>query len=157
MNLAAATISFESMADVQLYIFANGLTKANLTYAGNHIFEGDGRFKFLTPGDPEAPSWLGWEEERYRFKLKLNGEEQFIGSYHNEGMNASLVPGRTSFSARPNGSEPEGFYNIYFHGATPPYWQGAWKFADKYNDKDFVVRLVFDPKASHYYHEFELK
>jgi len=157
MNLAAATISFESMSDVQLYIFANGLTKANLTYVGNHTFEGDGRFKFLTPGDPEAPSWLGWEEERYRFKFTLDGVEQYIGSYHNEGMNASLVAGRTSFSARPNGSEPEGFYNIYFHGAVPPYWQGAWKFADKYNDKDFVVRLVFDPKAPHYYHEFELK
>ena len=157
MNLAAATISFEEMSDVQLYIFANNLTKANLTYVGNHTFEAtDGNFTFLKPGDPEAPGWLGWEEERYRFRFMLDNVQSYIGGYHNEGMNASLVTGRTAFSVRPNGEEPAGFYNIYFHGENPPYWQGAWKFADKYNGKSFKVRLVFDPKAPHYYHEFEL-
>lgn len=157
MNLSTATISFEKMSDMQLYIFANGITKANLKYIGNHTFEAkDGLFKFLTPGDPEAPSWLGWEEERYRFKFKLDGVDSYIGSYHNEGMNASLVPGLTAFSARPNGSEPKGFWNTYFHGQDPPFWQGAWKFGDAYNNKAFTVRVVFDPKATHYYHEFKL-
>lgn len=157
MDLSKATLSFEQFSNMELYIFANDLTKANLSYVGNHTFEGDGHFKFLTPGDPEAPSWLGWEEERYRFRFSLDGVTSYIGSYHNEGMNASLVPGQTAYSVRPDGSEPEGFYNVYFHGENPPFWQGAWKFADKYNDQDFVVRIVFDPKAPHYYHEFELK
>jgi starch-binding outer membrane protein SusE/F len=157
MNLSTATISFEEMSDMQLYIFANGITKANLSYIGNHTFEAtDGLFKFLKPGDPEAPGWLGWEEERYRFKFKLDGVDSYIGSYHNEGMNASLVPGYSAFSARPNGSEPNGFWNTFFHGENPPYWQGAWKFGDAYNNHPFTVRVVFDPKASHYYHEFEL-
>jgi hypothetical protein len=157
MNLSSATISFEAMSEMQLYIFASGVTKANLSYVGNHTFEStDGLFKFLTPGDPEAPSWLGWEEERYRFKFKLDGVDSYIGSYHNEGMNASLVSGYTAFSARPNGSEPHGFWNTYFHGENPPFWQGAWKFGDAYNNKPFTVRVIFDPKASHYYHEFEL-
>jgi starch-binding outer membrane protein SusE/F len=157
MNLSTATISFEEMSDMQLYIFANGLTKANLTYVGNHTFEAtDGLFKFLLPGDPEAPGWLGWEEERYRFKFKLDGVDSYVGSYHNEGMNGSLVNGMTTFNARPNGAEPEGFWNVYFHGNEPPYWQGAWKFSDQYNNKPFTVRVIFDPKADHYYHEFEL-
>lgn len=157
MNLSTATISFEKMDDMQLYIFANGLTKANLTYTGNHTFQAtNGQFAFLTPGAPEAPDWLGWEEERYRFKFKLDGVESYIGSYHNEGMNASLVPGYTAFNGRPDGSEPEGFWNVYFHGEAPPFWQGAWKFGNEYNDKPFTVRIVFDPKAKHYYHEFEL-
>lgn len=158
MNLSTATISFQQMSDLQLYIFASGVTKANLAYIGNHTFEAtDGLFKFLKPGDPEAPGWLGWEEERYRFKFKLDGADSYIGSYHNEGMNASLVSGYSAFSSRPNGSEPAGFWNTFFHGEAPPYWQGAWKFADAYNNKPFKVRIVFDPKASHYYHEFELK
>lgn len=157
MNLSAATISFEKMEDMQLYIFANGLTKANLSYVGNHIFEAtDGHFKFLTPGDAEAPDWLSWEEERYRFKFQLNGVESYIGSYHNEAMNASLIPGYTAFNARPDGGEPAGFWNVFFHGQDAPFWQGAWKFADQYNDKPFTVRVIFDPKATHYYHEFEL-
>ncbi len=104
----------------------------------------------------EAPGWLGWEEERYRFKFKLDGVDSYIGSYHNEGMNASLVPGYTTFNARPNGSEPAGFWNVFFHGENPPFWQGAWKFADAYNNQPFTVRVIFDPKAPHYYHEFEL-
>lgn len=157
MNLSTATIKFEHFTDMQLYIFANQLPKADLSYVGNHTFEGNGRFKFLTPGDPEAPSWLGWEEERYRFRFNVDGVTSYIGSYHNEGMNASLVAGQTAYNVRPDGSEPEGYYNVYFHGENPPYWQGAWKFADQYNDKDFLVRIIFDPKAAHYYHEFELK
>lgn len=157
MNLSTATISYEEMSDMELYIFANGITKANLSYIGNHTFEAtDGLFKFLKPGEPEAPGWLGWEEERYRFKFKLDGVDSYIGSYHNEGMNASLVAGYSAFSSRPNGSEPAGFWNVFFHGENPPYWQGAWKFGDAYNNKSFTVRVIFDPKASHYYHEFEL-
>lgn len=157
MNLASATISFEKMSSVELYILANGIAKAHLSYVGNHVFEAtDGYFAFLNPGDPEAPDWLGWEEERYRFRFMLDDVQSYIGSYHNEGMNGSLVEGQTAYGVRPDGSEPAGFYNIYFHGENPPYWQGAWKFADKYNAKPFTVRLIFDPKAPHYYHEFEL-
>lgn len=157
MNLSTATVSFEAMDNMELYIFASGVTKAHLHYIGNHTFEAtDGLFKFLTPGDPEAPGWLGWEEERYRFKFTLDGVDSYIGSYHNENMNGSLVTGYTAYSLRPNGEEPAGFWDVFFHGEDVPFWQGAWKFADRYNNQPFTVRIIFDPTAPHYYHEFEL-
>lgn len=157
MDLSTATISFKKISDLQLYILASDKTKANLTYVGNHTFEAkDAFFDFLKPGDPEAPSWLGWEEERYRFRFLVDGVQSYIGSYMNEAMNGSLVEGQEAYNVRPNGEEPGNYYNIYFHGEEAPYWQGAYKFADKYNGKSFTVRIVFDPKADHYYHEFKL-
>lgn len=155
MDLARATISFIEISNVELYIVANQITKADLEYVGNHVFEAKGAyFDFLTPGAPEAPSWLGWEEERYKFKFQLGGSQtSYIGSYQNDGLNASLVPGLTAYNARPNGAEPEYYNNIYFLGPDAGYWQGAWKFPDAYNGTNFTVRIVFDPKAENYYHE----
>ncbi|WP_335965081.1 SusE domain-containing protein [Galbibacter sp. PAP.153] len=157
MNLSQATISFTEISDVKLYIMANEVVKANLNYVGNHTFEAtDGYFEFLTPGAPEAPSWLGWEEERYRFKFLLEGQASYIGSFHNDNMDGSLVQGVEAYNGRPNGDQPDYYYNTYFLGPDAGYWQGAWKFPDQLNGVDFTVRIVFDPKADHYYHEFEM-
>lgn len=157
MNLSTATISFEEISDIELYIMANQVVKAELTYIGNHTFEStNGYFEFLTPGSPEAPDWLGWEEERYRFRFMVDGVQSYIGSFHNPDMNGSLVPGLNAYNARPNGEEPNYYHNTYFLGPDAEYWQGAWKFADQFNGAPFTVRIVFDPKADYYYHEFEL-
>ncbi|MDD7884500.1 SusE domain-containing protein [Flavivirga sp. 57AJ16] len=157
MNLAKSTISYELMEDLELYILANQITKANFQYIGNHTFEAtDGYFDFLTPGAPEAPSWLGWEEERYKFKYLLDGTVSYIGSYHNDALNASLVPGFDGYGGRPNGGEPEGYFSVFFLGPDAGYWQGAYKFSDAYNGKAFTCRMIFDPKADEYYHEFSL-
>lgn len=155
MDLARATISFIEVSNIELYIIANQITKAELTYVGNHVFEAkNAYFDFLTPGAPEAPSWLGWEEERYRFKFQLGDNQvSYIGSYQNEGLNASLVPGLTGYNGRPNGGEPEYYNNVYFLGPDAGYWQGAWKFPDQFNGVNFTVRIVFDPKSENYYHE----
>ena len=157
MNLSQSTISYEEMSDFELYIMANGITKAELTYVGNHTFESTtGHFDFLIPGGPEAPSWLGWEEERYRFRFMVDGVQSYLGSNQNDNMNGSLVEGLEAYNVRPNGDEPGYYYNTYFLGADVSQWQGAWKFADQYNGASFTVRIIFDPKADHYYHEFEL-
>lgn len=159
MDLTKSTITFELFEDVELYILANQITKANFQYIGNHTFEAtDGYFEFLTPGSPEAPSWLGWEEERFKFKFMLDGNVSYLGSFHNDGMNASLVPGLSAYGSRPNGGEPSYYYNIYFLGGddTAGYWQGAYKFSDTYNGAPFTCRIIFDPKADEYYHEFQL-
>lgn len=157
MDLTHLTISFKKMQDVQLVIMANQVFKAQLTYVGNHVFEAtNGYFNFLTPGAPEAPSWLGWEEERYRFSFKLDGQAAQIGSYHNADMNASVVSGFSAYNVRPNGSEPDSYYNSYFLAPTATQWEGAWKFPDAYNGASFTVRIVFDPAAENYYHELLL-
>lgn len=159
MDLARATITYTEISNIRLYIMANDITKAELEYVGDHVFEATGAyFDFLVPGAPEAPSWLGWEEERYRFKFQL-GEDQtsYIGSLHNEAMNGSLVPGLDGYNGRPNGGEPDYYYNSYFLGPEAPYWQGAWKFPDAFNGANFTVRMVFDPMAEQYYHELILE
>ena len=155
MDLSKATISFEEISDIELYILASGITKAKLTYIGNHTFEStEGYFDFLVPGGPEAPSWLGWEEERYKFKFMLNQETQsYLGSYHNSNMNGSLVPGLNAYNGRPDGGQPDYYYNTYFLGPNAEFWQGAWKFPTALNGVPFTVRIVFDPKADQYYHE----
>ena len=157
MNLSKSTISYEEMSGLELYIMANGITKAELTYVGNHTFEStNGYFDFLTPGAPEAPDWLGWEEERYRFRFMVDGVQSYLGSNMNDNMNGSLVEGLQAFNTRPNGDEPAYYFNTYFLGPDASYWQGAYKFADKFNGASFTVRVIFDPKADHYYHELEL-
>lgn len=157
MNLALSTISFEEISNIELVIMANQVVKANLTYVGNHVFEANNAiFNFLTPGAPEAPSWLSWEEERYRFNYQLDGVTYGLGSYLNDGMNASVVPGLTPYNVRPNGDQPEEYYNIYFLGADATQWTGAWKFPDAYNGTPFTVKVVFDPEAAHYYQELQL-
>lgn len=155
MDLSKATISFEEISNIELYILASGVTKAQLTYVGNHTFEStEGYFDFLVPGGPEAPSWLGWEEERYKFKFFLNQEVwSYLGSFHNSDMNASLVPGFNAYNARPDGGQPDYYYNTYFLGPNAEFWQGAWKFPSHLNGVSFTVRVVFDPMADQYYHE----
>lgn len=157
MDLAKSTITYELIENIELYILANGITKANFQYIGNHTFEAtDGFFDFLTPGAPEAPSWLGWEEERYKFKFMIDGNVSYIGSYHNDALNASLIAGFDGFGSRPNGNEPSNYFSVFFLGPNAGYWQGAYKFSDTYNGKAFTCRMVFDPKADEYYHEFSL-
>ena len=157
MNLALSTISYELIDNMELYIIANQITKANFEYVGNHTFEAtDGFFNFLTPGSPEAPSWLGWEEERYRFRFNINGNVSYLGSYHNDQMNASLIPGLQAYNVRPNGDQPDYYFHTFFMGPDAGYWQGAYKFPDAYNGTSFTCRIVFDPMADEYYHEFTL-
>jgi len=155
MDLAKATISFVEISNIQLYILANQAVKADLEYVGNHTFEAtNAYFEFLTPESPDAPDWLGWEEERYRYQFQLgDGQVSYLGSMHNEAMNGSLVPGLEGYNGRPNGGEPEYYNNVYFLGPEAAYWQGAWKFPDALNGANFTVRVVFDPKAENYYQE----
>lgn len=155
MDLAKATISFVEISNIQLYILANQAVKADLQYIGNHTFEAtNAYFEFLTPESPDAPDWLGWEEERYRYQFQLgDGQVSYLGSMHNEAMNGSLVPGLEGYNGRPNGGEPEYYNNVYFLGPEAAYWQGAWKFPDALNGANFTVRVVFDPKAENYYQE----
>mgnify|MGYP006398290521 FL=1 len=155
MDLAKATISFVEISNIQLYILANQAVKADLEYVGNHTFEAtNAYFEFLTPESPDAPDWLGWADERYRYQFQLgDGQVSYLGSMHNEAMNGSLVPGLEGYNGRPNGGEPEYYNNVYFLGPEAAYWQGAWKFPDALNGANFTVRVVFDPKAENYYQE----
>ncbi|MBS9525638.1 SusE domain-containing protein [Litoribacter alkaliphilus] len=157
INFSNSRVAFEKISNLELIILANGASKAELEYVGNHVFEGTGYFDFLTPGAPEAPDWLGWEEERYKFRFQLGEEEDFLGSNMNDDMNASLIANLGAYNDRPNGDEPPYYYQVYFLGTEASQWQGAWKFSNQFNGTPFKVRVVFDPLEDDYFHEMELE
>lgn len=78
----------------------------DLTYIGNHKFE------VKNIALPYFHDW-GWPEERYRFWVDTNEGMELWGSYHNDQMNASNLPGLPAFGGQPDGSEPDTYYNVY--------------------------------------------
>ena len=83
---------------------------AVLTYQGNGIFVGEGDIKFLQPGDLD---WLTWVEERYYFKVTLNGGDMIWG--RQDDVSAE----------RPVGGEPPYFYSL--KEMAWDQWTGLWK------------------------------
>ncbi|PXY46448.1 SusE domain-containing protein [Flavobacterium hydrophilum] len=92
----------------------------NLTYIGNHKFE------VKNIALPYYHDW-GYPEERYRFWVTTNQGQEIWGSYHNDQMNASNIPGLVAFNVQPDGSQPATYYNIYNLADIPsPGQNGDW-------------------------------
>lgn len=92
----------------------------NLTYIGNHKFE------VKNIALPYYHDW-GYPEERYRFWVTTNEGQEIWGSYHNDQMNASNIPGLVAFNIQPDGSQPATYYNIYNLADIPsPGQNGDW-------------------------------
>lgn len=92
----------------------------NLTYIGNHKFE------VKNIALPYYHDW-GYPEERYRFWVTTNVGQEIWGSYHNDQMNASNIPGLVAFNVQPDGSHPATYYNIYNLADIPsPGQNGDW-------------------------------
>lgn len=92
----------------------------NLTYIGNHKFE------VKNIALPYYHDW-GYPEERYRFWVTTNVGQEIWGSYHNDQMNASNIPGLVAFNVQPDGSQPATYYNIYNLADIPsPGQNGDW-------------------------------
>ena len=77
-----------------------------LIYIGNHKFE------VKNIALPFYHDW-GYPEERYRFWVTTNEGKEIWGSYHNDQMNGSNIPGMPAFGNPPNGTQPDEYYNIY--------------------------------------------
>jgi hypothetical protein len=90
----------------------------NLSYIGNHKFE------VKNIALPYYHDW-GYPEERYRFWVTTNEGKEIWGSYHNDQMNASNIPGLVAFNVQPDGSQPDTYYNIYNLADIPSPGQNA--------------------------------
>lgn len=138
----------------EMIVTATHAKIASLSYAGNHVFENNNAiFNFLKPGGSDAPDWLSWEEERYKFRLQTDQGDEFYGSPYNADMNASSDPQLPVFNARPDGSVPDGYYGLYSVDPND-FWAGCYKMATKYDGKPMSVRLDFNPDK--YEHSFTL-
>ncbi|RZJ55746.1 MAG: hypothetical protein EOO44_02080 [Flavobacterium sp.] len=119
----------------------------DLTYIGNHKFE------VKNIALPFYHDW-GYPEERYRFWVTTNEGKEIWGSYHNDQMNASNIPGLVPFNVEPDGTQPDTYYNIYNLADIPapgqnPDWTGMYKLPKGSEDKHANVIIDMSPSGTY--------
>lgn len=119
----------------------------DLVYVGNHIFE----VKNIPL--PYYYDW-GYPEERYRFRVVTNVGNETWGSYHNDAMNGSNIPGLTAFNVQPDGRQPSEYYNIYNLANIPSPgqnsdWTGMYKLPLGSVNKIADVIIDMSPSANY--------
>lgn len=119
----------------------------DLTYIGNHKFE------VKNIALPYYHDW-GYPEERYRFWVNTNEGQEIWGSYHNDQMNASNIPGLTAFNTQPDGTEPDTYYNVYNLADIPSPgqsadWIGMYKLPKGSEDKHANVVIDMSPSGDY--------
>lgn len=119
----------------------------NLTYIGNHKFE------VKNIALPYYHDW-GYPEERYRFWVTTNEGLEIWGSYHNDAMNASNIPGLTAFNVQPDGGQPAEYYNIYNLANIPSPgqnqdWTGMYKLPKGSENKHADVLIDMSPTGDY--------
>ncbi|MWB93098.1 hypothetical protein GON26_01900 [Flavobacterium sp. GA093] len=118
-----------------------------LTYIGNHKFE------VKNIALPFYHDW-GYPEERYRFWVTTNEGKEIWGSYHNDQMNGSNIPGMPAFGNPPNGTQPDEYYNIYNLADIPSAgqnqdWVGMYKLPLDSENKHANVVIDMSPTGDY--------
>lgn len=146
-----ASGSVAVISSLEAFIVANDKTFATFNYVGNQQFAAStGDIHFLKPGDPDAPSWLGWVEERYKFRVKTEDGLFVFGSYMDASMFGSVIPGLTPSDKRPDGAQPAYYFNVYTVDPED-YWAGCYKFASAVDGKKVNINLYFNSDAQYYH------
>ncbi|PWB25011.1 SusE domain-containing protein [Flavobacterium sp. HTF] len=115
----------------------------DFTYVGNHKFE------LKNIALPFYHDW-GYPEERYRFWVTTNEGREIWGSYHNDQMNGSNIPGMPAFGNPPDGTQPAQYYNVYNLADIPSAgqnqdWVGMYKLPKDSENKHANVVLDMSP------------
>jgi len=119
----------------------------DLTYIGNHKFE------VKNIALPFYHDW-GYPEERYRFWITTNEGKEIWGSYHNDQMNGSNIPGIPAFGTPPDGTQPAQYYNIYNLADLPAPgqsqdWIGMYKLPKDSENKHANVVIDMSPNGDY--------
>lgn len=119
----------------------------DLTYIGNHKFE------VKNIALPFYHDW-GYPEERYRFWVTTNDGLEIWGSYQNDQMNGSNIPGLIAFGNPPDGNQPAAYYNVYNLADIPSPgqsqdWTGMYKLPKGSENKHANVIIDLSPNADY--------
>lgn len=119
----------------------------DLTYIGNHKFE------VKNIALPFYHDW-GYPEERYRFWVTTNDGLEIWGSYQNDQMNGSNIPGLIAFGNPPDGNQPATYYNVYNLADIPSPgqsqdWTGMYKLPKGSENKHANVIIDLSPNADY--------
>lgn len=119
----------------------------DFTYIGKHKFE------LKNIALPFFHDW-GYPEERYRFWVNTDSGREIWGSYHNEQMNASNIPGMPAFGIPPDGTQPAQYYNVYNLADIPSAgqnqdWTGMYKLPKDSENKHANVVIDLSPTGDY--------
>lgn len=160
VNFQSAEARAVGVLSIDVIIPANGNTLTTLTDQGNNLYNAsDVVFDFLVPGGPDSPDWLTWVEERYRFRMRTTGGDIFYGSYMDATMFGVYIQDMIAYSQRPEGDQPEGYYNVY---AIPmdidnyADWAGCYKLPSAADGNPIDITLNLDPNQPVYTHNIAL-
>ena len=83
VNFKTLTVSVRSVDKVEIVWGCNECSPFAMAYQANGVWTGTGTIEFIEPGDPQfnRATWLTWEEERYRFLVSMDGEENASTSW----------------------------------------------------------------------------
>lgn len=146
-----ASGSVAVITSLEAFIVANDVTFATFNYVGNQQFAAtNAEVHFLKPGDSNAPTWLGWVEERYKFRVKTDNGLFVFGSYMDASMFGSVIPGLIPSDKRPEGAQAAYYFNVYTVDPND-YWAGCYKFASAADGKKVNINLYFNSDAQYYH------
>jgi hypothetical protein len=140
VNFNDLSVTVEKISDI-LMVWGHG---QSAIVNGSLIYQGEGVFKATNVEVNAFFTGWGWEEERYRFTLKINDIDYIWGSVYS----------RSGDSGRPTASTPLTWWTIteYLNSASDG-WDWHWKMATQCANARFNV-FIYTNENNMMYHQF---
>ena len=142
VNFKTLSVSIKRVDKVALVWGCNECSPFDMSYKGNGVWGGSGEIHFIDPGDPQfnRATWLSWQEERYRFLVWYDGEDdasKCFGIWNDNSEYKEYRPDDPRWAAATSDGR---FYECteYDRGGQ---WDHLWKMAGEFNGTQVEVNV----------------